>query len=680
MIRPATQDQTQMSSSLLLTRRFAPLFWTQFFAAFSDNFLKQALIFLILFKIGGSAAGVLVQLAPAVFIAPYFVLAALGGEMADRFDKALVAQRIKFYEIGVSILAVFGFWLHTVGYDTAAITILYLSLFGFGVCGALFGPIKYGILPDHLARSELPAGNALVEGATFIAILLGTIVGGLAAQGGGDPASFGFLMILFSLACWGASLFIPPTGEAAPDLVIRRNVAVSTASLINHLRDDKRIWWGAFVTSWFWLAGAVVATSMQSLVKDSLGGTEEVITTCNAIFAISIAIGSGLAAWLAAGRIILLPTLIGAVLLAVFCLDIGFSTLRGSPISGLDGYLAIFSSGRGIRFVIDLAGLAIVGGLFIVPVFSAVQAWAGADRRARVVAGVNVLNAGFMTAGGIIVALLQFAGLSTAGVFLLLGLLSLLVAIAIGKTMPASALSDALSILYRALFRIEVKGLENLHKAGPNVIIALNHVSFLDAGLAMSLRSRKPVFAIDVGIARKWWVRPFLRLTHALPLDPMKPMAVRTLIDTVKAGNALIIFPEGRITVTGSLMKVYDGAALIADKADAEVLPVRIEGLEQTPFSRLAKDQVRRKWFPKVKVTVLEPVKLTVDPALKGRRRRQAAGAALYGIMSDLVFRTTSTDRTLIEAVIQAADLHGPSHKMVEDPVSGSLTYKRLLI
>ena len=141
-----------------------------------------------------------------------------------------------------------------------------------------------------------------------------------------------------------------------------------------------------------------------------------------------------------------------------------------------------------------------------------------------------------------------------------------------------------------------------------------------------------------------------------MPLDPMKPMAVRTLIEAVKAGNALIIFPEGRITVTGSLMKVYDGAAMIADKSDAEIVPVRIEGLEQTPFSRLSKDQVRRKWFPKVKVTILEPVKLTVDPELKGRKRRQAAGAALYGIMSDLVFRTTSTDRTVFEAVVEAAE------------------------
>ena len=313
------------------------------------------------------------------------------------------------------------------------------------------------------------------------------------------------------------------------------------------------------------------------------------------------------------------------------------------------------------------------------PVFAAVQAWAGIDRRARVVAGVNVLNAAAMAVSTGIVALLQYAGLTTSELFMVMGLASIGAAIAIGKTMPASALSDALSIIYRTLFRIEVKGLENLQKAGPNVIIALNHVSFLDAGLAMSLRDRKPVFAIDVGISRMWWVKPFLKLTHALPLDPMKPMAVRTLIDAVKAGNALIIFPEGRITVTGSLMKVYDGAAMIADKSDAEVVPVRIEGLEQTPFSRLSRDQVRRKWFPKVTVTVLEPVKLTVDPALKGKRRRQAAGAALYGIMSDLVFRTTSTDKTVVQAVIEAAEHHGQGRVAVEDPVTGSLTYKRLL-
>jgi len=656
-----------------MTRRFAPLFWTQFFSAFSDNFLKNALVFLILFHIAGPDAEALITLAAAVFIAPYFFLSALGGELADRYDKAVVARRLKFSEIGIAFIAVVGFGLHSV-------VLLFIALFLFGVIAALFGPIKYGILPDHLARSELPAGNALVEGATFISILLGTIVGGIAAKDGGDPAHFAFLMIVFSLLCWGASLFIPRTGQGAPDLKVQKNVLVSTIGLLNFLREDPRMWWGALVTSWFWLVGAVSLSLMPPLVKNVLGGNEEVVTTCLAIFSISIAIGSGLAAWLAAGRIILLPTVIGAVLLGASAIDLGASTLGAPPIPGLGGYFAAFTSGRGIRLALDLAGLAIAGGLFIVPTFAAVQAWAGVDRRARVVAAVNVLNAAFMAGSTVIVAMLETAGMTTSQLFLLLGVASLAVAVAVGRTMPASALSDALSIIYRALFRMEVKGIDNLVKAGSNRIIALNHVSFLDAGLALSLLDNKPVFAIDVGIAKLWWVRPFVMLTNAMQLDPLKPMAVRSLIEAVKAGNPLIIFPEGRITVTGSLMKVYDGAALVADKANAEVVPVRIEGLEQTPFSRLKRGQVRRRWFPKVTVTILEPVKLTVDPELKGRKRRLAAGAALYGIMSDLVFRTTSTDRTMVEAVVQAAQTHGRRRVAIEDPVSGTLSYKRLLV
>ncbi|MGA6965621.1 MAG: acyl-[ACP]--phospholipid O-acyltransferase [Xanthobacteraceae bacterium] len=656
-----------MSSSLLMTRRFAPLFWCQFFSAFSDNFVKNSLVFLILFHIGGANAESLITLAGAIFIAPYFFLSALGGELADRYDKASVAQRLKFAEIGVALLAVLGFALDSVA-------LLFFVLFLFGVIAALFGPIKYGILPDHLARSELPAGNALVEGATFIAILLGTI-----AAGGGNSTLFSVVIIVFSFLCWGSSLLIPATGRGAPDLVPQRNVLVSTAGLLRFLREDPRLWWGALVTSWFWLVGILALSLMPPLVKTALGGNEEVVKTCLAIFTISIAAGSGLAAWLAAGRIILLPTVIGAVLLGLAASDVGWSTWGVVAAAETSGYFGIFASGGGIRFALDLAVLAVGGGLFIVPTFAAVQAWAGADRRARVVAAVNVLNAAFMTGSTIVFALLQKAGMTSSQLFLALGLASLVVAVAIGRTMPASALSDALSIIYRALFRIEVKGIENLNNAGPNVIIALNHVSLLDAGLAMSLRERKPVFAIDAGIARRWWVRPFLRLSPAVPLDPLKPMALRTLIEAVRAGNALIIFPEGRITVTGSLMKVYDGAAMVADKSNAEIVPVRIEGLEQTPFSRMSKAQVRRRWFPKVRVTILEPVRLVVDPDLKGRKRRQTAGAALYGIMSDLVFRTTSTDRTVLEAVIAAADTHGRKRVAIEDPVSGALTYRRML-
>ncbi len=430
------------------------------------------------------------------------------------------------------------------------------------------------------------------------------------------------------------------------------------------------------MTCWFWVVGVVVLSLLPLLVKDVLGGNEEVGTAYLAIFSIAIAIGSGLAAWLASGRIILLPTVVGAVLLGVFALDLGWA-IRGAPLALVQGGLSdVFSSRLGLRAAFDFFGLAVAGGLFIVPVFSAVQAWAGVDSRARVIAGVNILNALFMTLASLSAA---FAGLSISALLMVIGAASLVVAVAIGMTMPARAGADFLSIVYRAFFRVEVKGLEHLNGLPPNTIIALNHVSFLDAGLALSLLGIDPVFAIDSEIAKKWWVKPFLRFTRAMPLDPTKPMATRTLIRAVQDGNTLVIFPEGRITVTGSLMKVYDGAGLIADKSDATVVPVRIDGLEQTPFSRLARHQVKRRWFPKVKVTVLEPVKLAVDPALRGKYRRQAAGAALYEIMSNLVFRTTSTDRTVVEALIEAAHKHGMNWTATEDPVTGVFSYKRLL-
>src|SRR3954452_18136454 len=210
-IRP--RGNHRMSDHLMTSRRFAPLFWCQFFSAFNDNFLKNALVFLILFKVAGSNAEALVTLAGAVFMGPVFLLSGIGGELADRYDMAVLARRLKLAEIGAAGLAVVGFWLHS-------LPVLFAALFSFGTIAALFGPIKYGILPVHLRRAELPAGNALVEAATFLAILLGTVAGGYAARDGGDPASFGGLVIGFAVLCWGASLLIPRTGEAAAGLLI----------------------------------------------------------------------------------------------------------------------------------------------------------------------------------------------------------------------------------------------------------------------------------------------------------------------------------------------------------------------------------------------------------------------------------------------------------------------------
>ena len=413
----------------MLSRRFAPLFWCQFFAAFNDNFLKTALVFLILFRSGGADTEALITLASAIFIAPYFFLSALGGELADRYDKARVAQRLKFAEIFVAGLAV-------VGYARQELPVLFVALACFGVIAALFGPIKYGILPDHLRREQLPAANALVEGATFIAILTGTIVGGLAARDGGDVAAFSVLVIGFAIACWISSLLIPPTGEGAPRLKVAVNIAASTVAMIRHLRADSRLWWGAMVTSWFWLAGIVVLSLLPPLIKTLIGGNEDTVTAYLALFSIAVGGGSALAAVIARGRIVLRTTLVGAVLLGLFALDLGLATFGVTTASTPQAPGAVFSSLLGIRVAVDLVGVAVAGGLFIVPAFAAVQAWSGADYRARTVAAVNVLNAAFMTGATMVVAVMQKYGVTVPMLFLMIGGTTLLAAWAIWRTMP----------------------------------------------------------------------------------------------------------------------------------------------------------------------------------------------------------------------------------------------------
>lgn len=422
-----------MATPLLLSRRFAPLFWCQFFAAFNDNFLKTSLVFLILFgaNVTAGQAEVLITLAGAVFIAPYFFLSGLGGELADRYDKARVAQWVKFVEIFIAALALYGH-MHK------SVALMFVALGLFGVIAALFGPIKYGILPDHQPPEKLPAANALIEGATFIAILTGTIAGGIAAHRGGAP-TFGVLVIGFALSCWLAALRIPPSGEGAPHLKISRNIARSTVAMIRHLRADPRLWWGALVTSWFWLVGIVVLSLLPPLIKTLIGGNEDTVTAYLALFSVAVGIGSGLAAMLARGRIVLRITFFGALLLGAFACDLGFATFGVAGSAAGQTPAQVFSTMLGIRVAIDLGGLAIAGGLFIVPSFAAVQAWSDKDYRARTVAAVNVLNAAFMTGGTVLVALLQHFGATLPMLFAGIGVATFIVASLIARTMPVTS-------------------------------------------------------------------------------------------------------------------------------------------------------------------------------------------------------------------------------------------------
>ncbi|WP_183191281.1 acyl-[ACP]--phospholipid O-acyltransferase [Ancylobacter tetraedralis] len=661
-----------MFTRLMSARRFAPLFWCQFFSAFNDNFVKNAMALLILYGLGETHGGALVTLAGGVFILPFFLFSSLGGQLADRYDKALIARRLKFAEIWIVLLACSGFVLQS-------LPMLFVGLFFMGTLSALFGPVKYGILPDHLAKDELVSGNALVETATFAAILGGTVAGGIAVTHTGQWSVAGFTFVL-AVISWLSARAIPHTHEGAPDLTIDRNIWRGTNELIAELRATPNIWKGALIVSWFWLVGAVVLSLLPTLVKENIGGEESVVTLFLVMFTVGVALGSTLAAKASEGRILLALVPLAGVLMSGFAIYFGLYLESATPVAAGIGWRDFLFSVGGFHAAVGLMGMAAAGGAFVVPTFAYIQAEAGEDRRARVIAGNNVLNAAFMVVGAVVVAGLQLAGAGAPTLLFVIGGTSLLVALLVARAFRGHVLRDLIRIVFRVAFRVEVKGAEHLKAAGPGSVIAINHVSFLDAPLIMALLDNDPVFAVDASIAERWWIKPFLKLVRAFPLDPTRPLATRDLIKLVSQGEQLVIFPEGRITVTGSIMKIYDGSALVADRAQAAVVPVRIEGLEQTPFSRLTPDQTRKRLFPKVRVTILPPERIAIDPELFGRKRRRAAGTALYNIMSDLMFETSHTNITVYQAVEEAAVRLGMGRTVVEDPLGTSLTYRKLLM
>jgi acyl-[acyl-carrier-protein]-phospholipid O-acyltransferase / long-chain-fatty-acid--[acyl-carrier-protein] ligase len=434
-----------MFKRLMTSRRFAPLFWCQLCSALNDNFLKNALAILILFGLGGSGGGggqqggVLITLSGIIFIAPFFILSALGGELADRYDKAIVARYIRLAEIPIAGLAAGGFFLQSV-------PMLLVALGLFGVIAALFGPLKYGLLPERLETAELSAGNALVEGATFLAILIGTITGGIAVAEARSPEPVVLAIAALAVASWVFAMLIPTLRSAAPDLAITRNPWTSTVVLLRELRADRRLWSGAHIVSWFWLVGFVALSLLPALVKGVLGGSEGVVTTCLAGFTVGIAVGSLLAAQASHGRPNLSLVPLGALGMGIFALAVAGVAWMSAPGPEPLTPTALVASGSGLALLGGLCGLAVAGGLFIVPSFAAVQAWAPADRRARVIAAVNVLNAAYMVGAGAVVAVLQAAGVGVPALFAALGVLSLAAAAVVVRAWSGEVAREASAV------------------------------------------------------------------------------------------------------------------------------------------------------------------------------------------------------------------------------------------
>src|SRR5882724_6563252 len=315
---------------LLRVRRFAPFFWTQLLGAFNDNLFKNALVILFAFDAGEAALSTdtLINLAGGVFILPFFLFSATAGQLADKFEKSRVIRAVKLLEIGIMSLAAIGFWRRSA-------VVLLSGLFLMGLHSTLFGPVKYSILPQHLREEELVGGNALVEMATFVAILLGTLLGGvLVAVPGWGPALVSTSLVLLAIAGWAVSRAIPPAPAESPGLRVRWNPVTETRRTIAFVRENRTVFLSVLGISWFWFYGALLLAQLPGLGHQVLGGDEHVVTLLLAVFSVGIGVGCLLCERLSAGKIELGLVPFGSIGLSVFALDLFFAARAAAAEPG----------------------------------------------------------------------------------------------------------------------------------------------------------------------------------------------------------------------------------------------------------------------------------------------------------------------------------------------------------
>jgi acyl-[acyl-carrier-protein]-phospholipid O-acyltransferase/long-chain-fatty-acid--[acyl-carrier-protein] ligase len=661
-----------IETGLLRARRFLPLFIAQFVGVLNDNVFRSALVILVTYRLADSANAQLLPTAAAgIFILPFFLFSATAGRLADRYDKALLIRFVKVSEIVLVALAAWAFLRESV-------PLLMAVLFLMGLHSTFLGPLKYAILPQHLHHNELIAGNALIEAGTFLAILIGMIVGGsVVLSENGVVLVLGVLAILAAIGL-AASLAIPAAPSASPDLPVGFNIVGATVEMLRYAGGQRVLFLSILGISWFWLVGAVFLSQVPAFVKDNIGGDPQVVTLLLTVFSIGIGIGSMLCNRLLKGEVSAKHVPFGALGISLFGFDLWAASSGLAPATSTVSVAAFMADLAHWRILADLLLIAVFGGLFIVPLYALLQERSEESHRARVIAANNIVNALFTVVGAGAVVLLLKAGLTIPQIFLTVAAINLADALYICGLLPDEIVKSMLAWILRLAYRVEIHGAENYRKAGPRALVVPNHTSFLDAAVLGAFLPGKPMFAVNTLIAQRVWIRPFLRLVNAFPVNPTNPLAMKALVRAVAAGNKCVIFPEGRVTVTGALMKVYEGPGMVADRADAPLVPVRIDGAQYSPFSRL-KGKVRLRLFPKIVVTVLPPRRIDVDPELKGRARRRAIGRQLYDLMTGVIFETSVRRETLFEALCDAKAIHGAKAPILEDIERQPLSYRRLI-
>jgi acyl-[acyl-carrier-protein]-phospholipid O-acyltransferase/long-chain-fatty-acid--[acyl-carrier-protein] ligase len=659
--------------NLLGARRLWPLTVTQACGAMNDNMVRNAMIVLALFKLGAGGAG-LAAMAGALFMAPYILLSATAGELADRFARAQVIRVAKIAELGLMLAA-------GAAFVAGSVPGLLAVLCGLGVQAAVFGPLKYGILPDLLDEHELVAGNGVIEGTTFVAIVAGTIAGGALIMAPHGPAwvagAGAAVAVLGAYAAWK----IPVSPAADPALRISANIFATTWRVTRQACADRSIRFAILGVSWFWTLGATLLAELPVVARDVLHAQGYVLTLFLTMFALGVGAGSAMCAKMLKGEISTRHVPFAAFGMSVFLWDFAHASAHAGVL-GLNTLPAIAASASGWRMLADLLLLAVCGGIFSVPLYTMMQELAQPSHRARIVAGNNVVNALFMVAGAAAAGGLAAAGWGSVPVLHLAALLNLSAVGLIILARPQDFWRGVLRAYFSLFHGVTVIGAENYRRAGDRVVIISNHLSFLDAALISAFLPQSPTFAIHSHQMRRWWVRLVSSPVNVFPVDIHNPYAIKRMVEAVRDhGAKMMIFPEGRITQTGALMKTFEGAGVIAHKAGARILPVNIDGPQFTPFGHMH-GKLKLRWFPRLRITIFPSIALDLEQhgPLAPRRRRELAGRVLQEAMVSTAFDARDIEKSLFAATLDAAARYGAKTPIMEDINREPITYGRLIL
>ena len=599
--------------SLLLQRRFAPFFWTQFLGALNDNVFKTALLTILTFDAlnwTDMNIGLLNNLIPGLFILPFLLFSASAGQIADKVEKGKLARAVKLLEIFIMSVAALGWFNHQLWLLIAAVA-------GMGLHSTLFGPMKYAYLPQHLKTDELIGGNGIVEMGTFVGILLGEIIGALLVvhkPWGIHLVALGTIGIAL-LGCV-VSWRIPPSPAPVPDLEMNWNPFSETIRNIRFSRQNRTVFLSLLGNSWFWFYGAIVLAQFPQYAKEYLHGDHSVFVLLLAIFSVGIGAGSLLCERLSGHKVEIGLVPFGSFGLTLFGILLYFASGHYVATASVDA--GQFLEQQGSWLILGaIVGLGIFGGLYIVPLFALIQTRCDPTHMSRTIAGMNILNSLFMVVAALSAMVMLKSGLSIPQIFLVTACLNALVAMYIFSLVPEFLMRFLVWLLIHTIHRVRGINIERIPSEGPAVLVC-NHVSYLDALVIAAYAPRPIRFVMDHRIFNIPLFSWIFRTAKAIPISSAKEdpwVMEHAFVDIAKAlheGELVCIFPEGKLTQNGEINAFKAGVQTILERTPVPVIPMALRGLWGSIYSRSNDNPFerafRRGLFSRLELVVGEPV------------------------------------------------------------------------